>query len=157
MKCDRAMERYLSAEDINGSIPPDVRKHIEQCPQCRAEAESFAGAMNEMLRAQDLMRTDDIAAIVMARVSLEGDVPAREVPVYQWVCAGMILFGGMMLVTFSDSLVWLKSVFGRNIEVPMSLVLGIIITIYASIFVATHLDALCALVRIDRNGDERLP
>lgn len=138
MKCDEAMRRVLEHDD-GSHRPVLLRLHLRRCARCRAEAAALDAALRE-LRQTPLSRRDmDVSDAVMAEIErLESY--RRDVPMYNWVGGGLAILGGIVLVSFSDSFAWLRGSFGGDFEVPLSIVLGIVITLYASAFIATHLD-----------------
>ncbi len=138
MKCDDAMRRIIEHDDSAG-YPVFLRLHLRRCARCRAEAERLRIALADLRNAPLPVSDIDVADAVMVEIErLESY--RRDVPMYNWVGGGLAILGGIVLVSFSDSLAWLQSSFGGNFEVPLSIVLGIVITLYASAFIATHLD-----------------
>ncbi len=138
MKCDEAMRRVLEqGEGWGRSL--SLRLHLRRCARCRAEAAALDAALRE-LRQTPLPGSDiDVSDAVMAEIERRESY-RRDVPMYNWVGGGLVILGSIVLVSFSDSLAWLRGSYGGNFEVPLSIVLGIVITLYASAFIATHLE-----------------
>lgn len=138
MKCDEAMRRVLEHDD--GSHRSVLLwLHLRRCARCRAEAAALDAALRELRQTALAGSGIDVSAAVMAEIERCATY-RRNVPMYSWVGGGLGIFGGIVLVSFSDSLVWLRGSFGGDFEVSLSIVLGIVITLYASAFIATHLD-----------------
>ena len=138
MRCDKAMRRIMERDDGTG-YSLSLRLHLRRCARCRAEADALNAAIEELTRAPLPFPGIDVSDAVMAEVErLESY--RRDVPMYNWVGGGFAILVGIVLVSFSDSFAWLRGSFGRNFEMPLSIVLGIVITLYASAFIATHLD-----------------
>ncbi len=139
MKCDDAMRRVLEHDDRT-EYPVLLRLHLRRCARCRAEAGRIRSAVEELRRMPLPVAEIDVGDAVMAEIE-RMESYRRKVPLYNWAAGGMAILGGVVLVSFSDSFAWLQSSFGRNFEMPLSIVLGVVITLYASAFIATHLDA----------------
>jgi hypothetical protein len=60
----------------------------------------------------------------------------------KWFYSGVILFASIMLVSYSESFISLRKHLGSSLEIPLNIVLGLIITVYAASYIATHLEAL---------------
>lgn len=138
MKCDEAMRKVLELDQGSGHLL-FLWLHLRRCARCRAEAAALDAILCK-LRQTPLPGPDmDVSDAVMAEIErLESY--RRDVPMYNWVGGGLAILGGIVLVSFSDSFAWLRGSFGGDFEVPLSIVLGIVITLYASAFIATHLD-----------------
>ncbi|HNU91178.1 MAG TPA: hypothetical protein PKO25_04850 [Spirochaetota bacterium] len=138
MKCDEAMRRLLEHDNAPG-YPLPLRLHLRRCAHCRAEEARLRAALEELKAVALSPRDMDISDAVMAGIErLESY--RRDVPMYNWIGGGLAILGGIVLISFSDSFAWLRGSFGGDFEVPLSIVLGIVITLYASAFIATHLD-----------------
>jgi hypothetical protein len=56
----------------------------------------------------------------------------------KWLFPGLLLISSIMLLRYSDYLNWLNQSFGKQLEAPLNLVLGIFTTIYVVIFMGAH-------------------
>ncbi len=138
MKCDDAIRRILEHDD-GTEYPARLRLHLRRCGSCRAEAEGLRCAVEELRRGPFSAPDIDVGDAVMAEIERMQSY-RRNVPLYNWLGGGLAILGGIVLVSFSDSFAWLQISIGRNFEMPLSIVLGIVITLYASAFIAIHLD-----------------
>ncbi len=138
MKCETCIRRFLELDDYS-RVPLLLRLHALRCPACRAEMDRLAKTFAEIACADSCGNKYDAADAIMTRIRLSGVSYGKRVPMYNWIGVGILMVGGMFLLNFSDSLMWLKSQFGGTIEVPLNLVMGVAITLYAAAFVATHM------------------
>jgi hypothetical protein len=139
MKCEAFMERFLMLD--NGERPVlRMRLHLLRCAACRAETTLLSEAGRRMMEFPGRGMERDLSGAVMAGIMIAEAAYGRKVPYYNWIGAGAVMFASIFLVTASDSLTWLKTHFGGNLEVPLSIVLGIVITVYAAIFAGTHVE-----------------
>lgn len=140
MNCERWMQQYMGL-DSGESLPLPLRIHTLFCARCRAEIRGMEMALLAMQRfappsPEDLSR--EIMSSVMRGVSEDG----RIVPLYNWVAGGILLLAGVILVRFGDSFIWLKERFGIDLELPLAIVLGVVLSVYAAVFVGTHIEEL---------------
>ncbi|HSV97828.1 MAG TPA: hypothetical protein VLM75_12975 [Spirochaetota bacterium] len=138
MKCDDALRRIIEHDD-GARYPARLRLHLRRCARCRAEAEGLRFAVGALRRGPLPVPDIDVSDAVMAEIG-RMESYGRNVPLYNWLGGGLAIVGGIVLVSFSDSFALLRNSFGRNFEMPLSIVLGLAITLYASAFIAIHLD-----------------
>ena len=139
MKCEQAMEQYLRA-DNDAYLPLALRIHLRMCGKCRKEAAAMRWAL-EMLRKEELHSAyGDISGSVMDAVRNSGNSYGRTMPLRNWVSGEVIIIASIFLVQFSDDRHWLNSFFGSNLEVPLYIVLGVLVTVYSALFVVSRLE-----------------
>jgi hypothetical protein len=141
MNCERAIQVFLSL-DNGEAFPEDLKRHLESCPTCartvRLLQSVFTALSEEGLAEAPVGSTDLVMASV--RISARAEDPEERLSMGKWLVAGVIMFASVFLVSFSDSHMWLRRVFGMSLEVPLSLILGAAMAIYASLFIGTHID-----------------
>ena len=141
MKCEKAINDYLKNDD-KYRIPFFVRIHMFFCPRCSAEIYRFAAAMN-WLEDETLWKTDsNITGYVMDRISMKDIYSERRVSGLKWVIIGMVIFSSILLINFSNSFIWLKEQYGLEFIIPLSIVLGLGLTIYMMVLIISNYDYL---------------
>lgn len=139
MQCEKAIEAFLLL-DHGEPIPPAVRRHIDACADCRRQV-AMMRSVFAALEQTGLAETPAGATDHVMRAVLSGGVAAEEpLSVAKWLATGVIIFASIVLVSFSNSHSWLSQIFGVSLELPLSLILGAAITIYASLFIGTHVE-----------------
>ena len=63
-----------------------------------------------------------------------------------WLAVGFLLMVGMVIVPLLAEFKSLNAVYGTGYIVPFSLVLGLVITLYAGFFIASHIDLFARLL-----------
>jgi hypothetical protein len=138
MKCETFMNRFLE-KDETGVLTPRMRIHLYRCARCSAEVDAFASAMADMRTFEPFVLDGLESARIIDSVMRQPEY-RRSISLFNWVAAGALMFVGMFLAPFSDQFASLRDHFGGDLEVPFSLVMGIMVTIYAAIFIGTHID-----------------
>lgn len=138
---DRIIKYYLT-QDNNSEIPLVVRFYMLISPSCRREIKmlkkQFESMKNDSLFKMDIDLSEEVMRKIY-KLELEYE---HTVSSLKWIFVGFVILSSIVLVPFSNSLIWLKTQFGSSLEVPMSLVMGVVFTIYASLYIATHLEEL---------------
>ncbi len=137
MKCKNAVDEYLKLERVS-QMPLLLKIHILFCRECRKETSRLGGFFN-LLRNDSLYKSSyDISSSVMDIIRRESVFPAKTISGLKWVSIGSIIFLSILLINFSESFVWLKKEFGSDYTLPMSLVMGFIVTAYVTILVGCN-------------------
>ncbi|HON78890.1 MAG TPA: hypothetical protein PK544_10390 [Spirochaetota bacterium] len=145
MKCEKAMEQYLKA-DADEYLPLALRLHLRFCRKCRVETAAMRSAL-DMLRNEDIYTVpDDCSGNIMAVVRNSGNSYGRRMPLFNWISGEVIIIASIFLVQFSDDRNWLTGYFGSNLEIPLYIVLGILVTVYSAMFAVSRLGEFKKLV-----------
>jgi hypothetical protein len=145
MKCDDAIERFLQREDYH--IPLEIRLHILFCPLCRMEINRLRDFFISLRDYAPYSIKEDLTDSVM-RFIQEDDVDSvQHISSRTWLIAGFVLLASNFIIQYSDSLRWLKTHFGRDLEIPLHIIMGLMISVYAVIFIGTHLEELKRYIR----------
>jgi hypothetical protein len=83
---------------------------------------------------------------VMASVRLMKK-PRRELHARDWIVSGCVILGSMALIPYDHNFDLIKEAFGASYALPLSLVLGIAFTLYAAVFIATHMEELAPFAK----------
>lgn len=145
MLCEYFRDRYdmLDAGQEPGLL---LRLHLALCPACRAEAERSRAALAAYRNAEDRAGADRIEERVMAAVRILPR-PRRAVSYRDWVVSGIVIAVSMALIPFGDDFNSVKAIFGMSYTLPLMLGLGLVITLYGAVFIATHMEELGPFVR----------
>lgn len=140
MNCERLMNRYLEL-DNGAPLPLYLRLHTLFCARCRAEIRAMERALAGMRRFAP-PTVEDLGEEIMSRVMRSVSEDGRIVPLYNWVAGGVLILAGVILMRFGDSFIWLRERFGTDLELPLAIVLGVVLSVYAAVFVGTHIEEL---------------
>jgi hypothetical protein len=141
MNCDTVQKKFLEMD--NGSrIPISVQFHTLYCSRCRSIisvlSDKFASMRTEA--SHDMDR--DLCEQIMLDVFRSGVQYEHNVSGLQWGVVGAIILVSMFLIPFSDSFGWLRNYFGSGLEIPVSIVLGMALCIYAMVGISSNLEHL---------------
>ena len=138
MKCNIFAEKYL-ALDNRRKPGLFMRLHSLRCPRCRDEARNMEVIFSRASSAEPDLMPRDLSLSIMLTVRREGVPYGRKVSFYNWISAEIIIVLSIVLVQFSDSLTWLKDHYGRDLELPLYLVMGVLITIFSASLVNSQM------------------
>lgn len=145
MKCEKVMDHYCRL-DVDERLPLRVRIHMLFCPACRHEVQYMEEKLVNFEGTFPFSMEHDASDAIMQMVRMSPVQYRREVSSFKWLFSGFIIFASIMLLPFSKSLSWLNDYFGRQLMLPLHIVMGIAITIYAVLYVGTHLEQLKASI-----------
>jgi hypothetical protein len=153
MLCEYFRDRYdrLDAGEEPGIL---LRLHFALCPACREEAAASRAALAAYRNAEhgadayreDRAGADRIEERVMAAVRILPR-PRRTVSYRDWIVSGLVIAVSMALIPFGDDFNSIKAIFGMSYTLPLMLGLGLVITLYGAVFIATHMEELGPFVR----------
>jgi hypothetical protein len=139
MKCDKAIQNFLEQEDCL-YIPFRVRWHALLCSECREEIQSLKKIFTKAQNSYCFPMPEDLSGIIMEKITESNIIYEGKVSSSKWLLTGVIIFVSIFLISYSDSFIWLRQYFGSDLEIPLNLVLGMVITLYAASFIGSHLD-----------------
>lgn len=145
MKCEKMIEYYLKQEQSD-YLPLIVRWHMLFCPGCRSEVRKIRNVVKEAGTTSLYKIPVDMSDLIMNEILMSNVQYDKDVSSLRWFFAGLLIFLSIFLVSYSDSLIWLKGHLGSGLEIPLNLVLGIAITVYAVFYIGTHLEQAKKLV-----------
>jgi len=130
MKCSKAVEEYIKFENFF-KIPFIMKIHLIFCTECRTEVlrlrKLFIMISNDSLYKSPY----GLSSSVMNIIARESVFKGKSVSGFKWVIIGSIIFFSIVLLNFSDSFLWLKNEFGSDYTIPLSIVMGFVITAYS--------------------------
>lgn len=136
MKCRRFQDSMLESED--GSLGAEAMAHLRACPSC-AKVHALMGSAVALYRLPEARCSRDLAPRVAALLPFL-PAPRRLVSMRDWVAVGLFLVSGMALLPLASSFGALRNQYGIGITLPLAIVLGLAITSYAVMFIASHLE-----------------
>lgn len=166
MTCRRARELIvdLDAREAPGDA---LAGHLNGCAACRAHfvrvrrIEADAGLRPDepaLVEGEATRDRADFTARVMRAVTAEAaasrepspaSAPApRPVGLRGWTVGGALILAGLVSIEFSDVVEWLRATFGSVIDVALSTMLGVALTIYIMLLVGLNLRAVRAFLRM---------
>jgi hypothetical protein len=140
MKCETVMDMVLKA-DV-GRVLLRTRLHFLVCPSCRRECARLRGVILDAKKVPPFRAPEGLSDRIMHAIELMDVEYHHRISQGKWLTAGGVLTAGIFLLPFSDALAWLNTRFGDAFDIPLQLVLGISITIYAAVFIGSHLEYL---------------
>jgi hypothetical protein len=141
MKCSRIVEHFLELED-NLSIPLSIRLHILFCRECRGEIFVMRDTFKSFRNTAPFEMTGDISDFVMYRIKGFEKNFSNTISSFKWLMVGSVILASIFLIPFSNSLLWLKVHFGRDLLIPLNIVMGLAISIYSVFVIGAHIDEL---------------
>jgi len=136
MTCDRFL--VLLDELDNEALPPEMAAHMHSCHDCKAEAALLANALG-LHRMPDAAGSVDLAPRVLASLA-DTPAPRRSVSMRDWAVAGILMVASMVIVPMMSEFRDLKAAYGDMFTFPLALALGSAVTLYAGIFIMSHLE-----------------
>lgn len=136
MNCRSFRNQLDALEDDEMTI--DMNVHARSCPECAAEAAALKAAMS-LYRLPDLAGSADVVPRVLALLPFV-PAPRRSVSMRDWLVTGFVIVFSMVLVPLLAEFRALKAAYGNVFTMSLSMALGLFITLYAGLFVMSHLD-----------------
>jgi len=136
MNCARFMT-MLDALD-NDAMPQDMVLHARSCQSCARESAALRAAIG-LYRLPDLAGSADIVPRVSAMLPFM-PAPRRTVSMRDWIFTGFVIVASIVLVPLLAEFRALKDSYGSGFTLPVFLALGSLVTLYAGMFVMSHLD-----------------
>jgi hypothetical protein len=141
MKCNRIVERFLERED-NNSIPLSMRLHLVVCHSCRREIFELRNLFRSLRDVTPFDMDVDLSDLVMYRIKESEINYGNTISSIKWLIVGSVIFASIFLIHFSHSLLWLKFHLGRDLLIPLNIVMGLVISIYSAFVIGAHIDKL---------------
>ncbi len=138
MRCEKAINRFLGL-DQQERFPLALKLHLAHCAKCRSEVSSLLRTFSSLGDVSGVSMPRDMSEGVMRVIRLSSTTYGRSMSFFNWMSGELIIIASLVLIQFSDPLLWLEGHFGGSLEVPLNIVLGLVITVYSSVFIGTHL------------------
>ena len=141
MKCDKAVERFMELDDYR-DIPFLLRIHILLCRRCRSEIAALIAALDIFSVESPFSADRALSLSIINKIERESLSHGRKISGVKCVLSGTVIFFSIFLINFSDSFIWLEEQFGSQYTLPLSIVLGLVLTAYLSIVVGCNYEAV---------------
>lgn len=141
MKCSKIVDKYLDQEDM-GVVPFRVRLHALRCSRCRQEIAQLRKEIKKLRTKAPFDMKRDLSDNIMYRIGLTIIHVENRVSIAKWLSVGLVIFASIVLFSYSDYSIWVKEHFGSSFDIPMSMVLGLLISAYVLLFIGTNMEQL---------------
>ncbi|MBN2401617.1 MAG: hypothetical protein JXN64_04385 [Spirochaetes bacterium] len=150
MKCEKVINDFLNQDDSR--YPAFlIRLHIAFCSRCRKEVSILQKIFVYARTSSSFKMPDDLSNPIMRRIFKSDVIYEKNISSSKWLLSGIVIFLSIFLVSYSDSFIWLRSHFGSLLEIPLYIVMGFIITLYAAMYIGTHIDDMRKFVKFIEN------
>jgi hypothetical protein len=141
MNCEKIQKRFLEM-DNRSMIPVSVQFHMLHCPKCRRDIarlnRQFQALREEAPFDMDRDRCEEIMRTVFGS-AVHYD---HHVTGFQWGAVGLVILVSLFVIPLSNSFGWLRNFFGPGLEIPLSIVLGLVFSAYALAGIFSNLEEL---------------
>jgi hypothetical protein len=134
-------KRFLEL-DNNAPLPLSVRVYMVFSPRFKREVRSLQSVLRQFRSETAFSLPPDLSEEIMRRIEILDLRYGHNISTMRWVFTGVVIWLSIMLITFSDSFSWLTGHFGARLLLPVNIVLGLGISIYAACYILSHLDDL---------------
>lgn len=141
MKCEKIQKRFLEM-DNESRIPLVIYLHILLCPRCRRDIGVLNSAFESLRHEGPFLMDRDLSEKIMMDVFRSEVRYDHHISGIQWGVVGFIILASMFAIPYSSSFGWLRQFFGPGLEIPVSIVLGLVMSIYASAGIFSNLEEL---------------
>jgi hypothetical protein len=141
MNCETIQRRFFEM-DNQSRVPLSVRVHMLHCARCRRKINELAERFDSLLADSPFIMDRDLCEKIMKDVFQSEVRYEHQVSGLQWGAVGALILISMVLIPFSNSFGWLRHYFGRGLEIPLSIVLGLAFTIYALAGIFSNMEEL---------------
>ncbi len=114
--------------------------HMRRCEKCRLEVSMLRKNLYSCMNTIPFPVRRDMSDSIMSIIGSMEFQGRPGVSNLKWVVSGMVILGSIFLIPFDSSMLWLRDRFGGNLDIPLTIVMGAVISAYATLFTATHLD-----------------
>jgi hypothetical protein len=132
----------------NEELPVDMAIHLRACPECARQTAALKAAV-ALYRLSGPAGSVDVSRRVAALLPFM-EAPRRSISMRDWLAVGLVIFASVILVPLLAEFRELGAAYGTGFTLPVSLALGVIVTLYAGMFVMSHLDDFSKRLK-DRN------
>ncbi len=145
MNCERIQQLFLEM-DNDSRIPLAVHVHAFFCARCRSDIALLAARFDSLREESPFPMDRDLCEQVMREVFRSDVSYEHEISPAQWGVVGFVILISLFLIPFSHSFGWLRGHFGSGLEIPIGIVLGLAMTIFALAGVFSHMEFLKKLM-----------
>lgn len=136
MTCKRFLEQLDELD--NQRLPLDMVVHARTCPDCAREL-AMLGRAIASYRVSDEQATGELASRVSALLPFV-PAPRRVVSMRDWLLVGLLIVISMVMAPLLGDFRALRAAYGTGFTFSVFLTYGVAITLYACLFIISHLD-----------------
>lgn len=136
MTCKRFLEQLDELD--NQRLPLDMVVHARNCPDCAREL-AMLGRAIASYRVPDEQANGELLSRVSALLPFV-PAPRRVVSMRDWLLVGLLIVISMVMVPLLGDFRALRAAYGTGFTLPVFLTYGVAITLYAGLFIISHLD-----------------
>lgn len=144
MRCETFLELY-DAREPGSPMGFRMARHLARCPGCSRQVEAVERALGG-LRETDGGEGSRLEDRVMASVRFV-PTPQRDFSLRDWIIAGTVIAASMILIPVGEYFTSFNEIFGASYSLPLSLVLALVLTSYAALFVGAHMSDVQGFLR----------
>ncbi len=141
MKCNEAIEHFLKLDRYEKPAVK-VRIHIFLCKDCRRETRLVAESLIALQTGSSFKLESGISNNIMEAIGAEQCPQRRDVSSFKWLFVWVLILASIIAVPYNKQLGFLRMHFGVNFELPFVIVMGLAITLYSVIYIATHVEEI---------------
>lgn len=141
MNCENIQQRFLEM-DNHSRIPLSVQFHTLYCSRCRHDIAMLTERFESLSAEAPFTIDRDMCEQIMLEVFRSKKQYEHHVSGLQWSVVGTILLISLFAIPFSNSFGWLRNYFGAGLEIPISIVLGLSLSIYALAGIFSNMESL---------------
>ncbi len=141
MNCETTQQRFLEM-DNRSRVPLSVQFHTLYCSRCRHDIAILTKRFESLRSEQPFTIDRNMCEDIMREVFKSKIQYEHHVSGLQWGVVGSILFISLFAIPFSNSFGWLRNYFGAGLELPVSIVLGLSLSIYALAGIFSNMESL---------------
>ena len=145
MNC-KDVESELLALDNQEELSPEAAAHVRECPNCSRLAEALSRAETQVLLV-DKPEPELVASIMeeIGKVDLER---RWKHSLAGWLFGGLLLMAALVAVRQSTTFRFLlESVLGARVDLSITVVIGLALVAYLSVFVVANSDRLEGVIQ----------
>ena len=145
MECSKVMEVVLT-QDNGAELSATVHEHLRECEQCRTQATLINGAIAALQ--QTTAKHEDTVLTNRIMSAIRNDAAdLQPVALRGWVVVGAVMLAGLFGLRFSRWMADLRSALGPSVDIATGLVLGLLLTGYLCMLVASNFDRVSRVFR----------
>lgn len=152
MKCEQVKKKYFAC-DHNHRIPFEVKCHTLFCGSCRKEIQQFSRHLIELQSTTPFTTECDLHMAIMADVSRLSPAQPSSMSYYKWIFVGIFILASIFSMPYSYVLVWLEWNFGGNLQIPLYSIMGLVLSVYISLFIGIHLEDVKRISGYNKRDD----
>ena len=139
MKCKTVIKKFLEL-DAGKKIPFSIRIHMKSCSRCQQEILRLDRVFQSLRMSFQFEIPNEVDDKIMTSIGqMPKKSPIRISPL-NWIFVGILICGSILAIPCSDAHLWLEMHFGSLLDVPIYLIMGFLVSFYAGLITAVHIE-----------------